>query len=77
MRRFVYDNEGRKLPGTGEKRRNMKRTIRIDPFFANQPEKEFLKELTAPVHEKKPFFFSTAAISKQAPKKLPMQSPFL
>ncbi len=40
----------------------MKRTVKIDPFFANQPEKEFLKELTSPVHGEKPFFFGRRSV---------------
>ena len=36
----------------------MKRTVKIDPFFTDQPEKTFLQELTAPVHAHKPAFFA-------------------
>ena len=35
----------------------MKRTVTVDPFFTDQPEKAFLGELTAPLHARKPSFF--------------------
>ena len=35
----------------------MKREIKIDPFFSDQPEKTFIEELRSPLHAGKPSFF--------------------
>lgn len=35
----------------------MKRSVKIDPFFDNQPEQTFLTDLTSPVHPACPAFF--------------------
>ena len=35
----------------------MKRTLKLDPFFHDQPEKSFLADLTSPLHAQKPSFF--------------------
>ena len=36
----------------------MKRLVKLDPFFSDQPEKAFVGDLKAPVHAQKPSFFS-------------------
>ncbi|MBQ3864260.1 MAG: hypothetical protein II781_00230 [Clostridia bacterium] len=36
----------------------MKRTVKVDPFFTDQPEKNFLADLTCSLHAQKPSFFS-------------------
>ena len=39
----------------------MKRIVKLDPFFSDQPEKTFLSDLTSPVHKAKPSFFGPRA----------------
>lgn len=40
----------------------MKRTVKLDPFFSDQPEISFLGDLTSPVHKKKPSFFGARSM---------------
>ena len=39
----------------------MKRTVKLDPFFSDQPEITFLSDLKSPVHKAKPSFFGPRA----------------